>query len=248
MNGALAISGFDIVLFVVLAIVLFALLRGLRFLLGQLELGRTQREALDRALPVVETFAGLVYLLTAAPMILDENPEYAPLALVVVVGAILWVSWAAIRDVASGLVWRSGQLCREGDYVELEGLEGRVRHIGYRALTLQTPDWDEAILPYSQLSQKAIKRKAVVDGAVRHTFRVIDAGPRPLPEAIARVKRAALVHHWSSALRPPRVDLREDGLLDVTVFALSPEHGPEIETAVREAVARPGAEPGALSA
>ena len=48
------------------------------------------------------------------------------------------------------------------------------------------------------------------------------------------VWRSALNEHWTSLKRDPQIDVAPDGSLDVTVFALTPDHGPLIEQAIRK--------------
>ena len=51
-------------------------------------------------------------------------------------------------------------------------------------------------------------------------------------ELKARVRRSAMLVHWSAISRPPEVILG-DGHLEVTVYAIDPDRGPDIEAAVR---------------
>ena len=70
------LSGFDVVAFLLVGLLIFGLFRGLRVLLNRrASLSRERRANLQRAMPAVEAFAYLVYAMTALPLVLDDHPE-----------------------------------------------------------------------------------------------------------------------------------------------------------------------------
>ena len=231
------LSGFDVVAFVLVGLLIFGLFRGLRVLISRrLGLTRERRATIQRAMPAVEALAYLVYALSALPLVLDDHPEVTAIALSAVFATIIAVSWFALRDFTAGVFVKSGQLCTVGDYVRFGAIEGRVIRLDLRTLAIETRTGDEAIIPYSQLSGQSLVRTPIPDGAFRHAFAV--AAPPGLAASAAEetIRRHALCSHWSSIAREPQVERTPDGALQVTVFALSPQRGPDIEAAVRAAL------------
>lgn len=236
MNLQLDISEFGLFAVVLLAVMVFALLRWLRRMVKRLPVSLTRRGQLERALPIAETLVGLVYLLSAVPLILDQ--QYSQIARGLILLGFGYVSWFAIRDFVSGAFLKSGQLVKVGDRVQLGELRGRLTRLGYRTLSVETAGGDEAIVPYSRVSNDSIIRTPAVDGIYRHAF-VVAASPEVGDTAAGRaaIRRAALTHYWSSVVREPQIAVKDDGMFDVVVYALARDRGREIETAIRAALA-----------
>jgi small-conductance mechanosensitive channel len=238
MSTPLEISTFGLVLFVLLAILLFGLMRGLRWLLSFVPMSKAARQTINRIVPVAETIITLVYLLSAVPMVLNEHPKYTPIVLVVILVGFAWVSWFALREFINGVFFKAGLLCTVGDHVTINETSGRILEMGYRYIVLETDDGDEAIIPYSRLSRQSVVRTPHQEGECRHEFKMhLPPNPAEVSQRKLTIKSRALNCHWSSLLREPRVELLGSGLFEVTVYALDREHGPVIEAAVKDAFA-----------
>ena len=228
------VSAFGAVLFLLLAILLFGLFRLVRHLLRIAPMRKSRRSALFRIMPTIEILVGLLYILSAVPLVFKDHPDYSPVVLTIILVGVVWVSWFAIRDFMAGIFLKAGKVCRVGDQVRLDGIEGRVKHMGFRVLEVVSPGGDEIVVPYSRISRQSISRLPNVDGLARHSFRLELPPTLPSLDAKRSVWRSALNDHWISLKRDPQVDIAADGSLDVTVYALTPDHGPLIEQSIRE--------------
>lgn len=232
----LDLSNFGLVIFFVLAITLFLVIRGARHLLGLARLSRSRRAAIDKAWPVAEALIWLFFLVSGLPLIFVESPSYTP----VVVGAFMigmvWFARAAIGDFVDGVFLRASQALSHGDDVSIDGQSGTVRKLGYRALTIETRDGDEVAIPYSRISRDTIVRSTQVEGAARHTFDLPAVTSMSTTSVHAAIVRAAMDCHWSSTAREPRVEFTPNGF-EIVVFSLDCERGPDIEAAVRQVFA-----------
>ncbi len=212
-----------------------------RTLLAFLPMARARREALHRASPVLGTAAGLFYALYVTRTLLESYEgyeDYVPMALAVIVAAFVLASWFAIRDVINGMFLKAGRIATEGDHVRVGDVQGRVETMGLRTMTIETSAGDEAILPYSSIARDSIMRTPVTENSALHTFRLDLPRGLTLADAKARIRHAALRSHWSSLTRDPEIALAENNTLEVSIYALDADHGPDIEMAVRESVAR----------
>ena len=169
-------------------------------------------------------------------MVFEDHPEYSPLVLTALIAGFVWVSWFAIRDFVSGVFIKIGGVCRAGDWVRFEHLEGRVVELGYRVLEIETKDGERCFVPYSQVSRRPIGCVPTVRGLAAHAFTVAVPDVVKLPEVQQSIRAVALNHHWASLIREPRMVLNDGNQLSVTVYALTPETGPSIEAKVREAL------------
>ncbi len=216
----------------VLALVLLLVLRGLRIALRHAPVSPEQRANLEQAMPLLEVTVGAIYLVAAVREFFSSQPTAATFSTIGVVFGGLWLSRNAMMDFLTGVFLRSSGSVVVGDRVQLDGIQGRVTRLGNQLLALETSEGDEVLIPYSRLARKSVVRTPLVDGAFRHTFEI------PRPESLSardgadRVRRLALLCHWSSVARPPIIDTRGADFA-VTVFALDAERGPDIEAFVR---------------
>ena len=230
------LSTLSVVQLILLGALMFGLLRLFRHGIGLLKMAPSRRADFERVMPVLETLLAFSYIVWAVPKFFKDDPTYSAVGLGLILLGPMWVSWFAIRDYITGAFLRSGKVVSVGDLVELKELSGRVTRLGHRILAIETATGHEALIPYSQLASQSVVREPVVYGLARHSFAV---EPRSGLSAIAAreaVMRSALNHHWSSLARVPTVERNSKGALQVTVFALSAQRGPDIEAAVRRAV------------
>ena len=236
MNGWIDSAIVDVVLLAGLGVILFLVLRGLRWLLLVLPASRTRLEANERSWPVIATVAVLAYLLVAAHLLLRRNASLSAFAGALVLFAFLALSWTVLKDVVNGVFLRASRVCRVGDSVKVDDVEGRVERLGWRAMIVVTPAGHEAIIPYGRVAKGAVLRSPEQEHVAPHVFTVALAEGRALGGAKEIAQRVALLHHWASIVREPQVTLRDVGTVEVTVFALDGDHAYEIEAAVRQAL------------
>lgn len=236
--GAFEISPMGVLLFLAVGVGLFGVFQGARYLLRVARVARGRREAYATTLTVVETLVGLAYLVSAVPMLFSGRPETSPYFAALIVAVVLWVAWVAGRDLVHGVFFKAGRACRVGDRVELDGVEGRVAALGYRVLVLDQGGGKEARIPYAKAARATLTREPVDLGVTRHVFRVVPAEGVALSEAHEAARRAVFNAHWASPGHEAEVEVAPDGALEIGVYALDPLHAPDIEAAVRSALAR----------
>lgn len=248
------LDAFGLVLFVALGLVLFGLIRLLHFILGVAQLSRARRRALERALPAFETVAALFFLVGAAPLVVDEDPRTGPILVLAMLAGLAWVGRRALSDFVDGMLLKVGRGLAVGDRTRVrEGgvtHEGVVRRMGYRGVTLETARGEEVHVPFSELSGQAIVRVRADGGLARHTFSLTPPPGARVAQLHDAIEQAALACHWAVPARPPVIahvsaDERRArslgaGAVEVTVFAFAAPYAPDVEEAVRVAVAALG--------
>lgn len=231
--SSFSISVSGTLLFLLLGASLFATFRGLRFLLEMIALSKERRATLSRLLPLGEAVITLTTVFLALPWVFEDDDTYSPLVFGLLVLCLMGVSWFAIRDFVSGLFLKGGKVCQVGDQVRLDGVQGRVGKMGMRAIEITTAAGDEVIVPYSRVSRQAISRLPIIEGLARHRFNLrLLEGASPL-RAKEVAWTTALNDHWASLKRDPHIDILSDGTLDITIYALTPDHGPVMERSIR---------------
>lgn len=234
--GDINASGWDLVVVLFLAALLWALLRAARFGLDVAPLAAERREQLRRAFPLVSAIAGLLYLLFAAGLFFERYPQHFPIAVAVILGVSIAASWFAVRDLVSGIFLKAGRVCRAGDYVRVGEVQGRVQRMGHRVLVVETARGEEAIIPYSRVAREAVLRTPVGERGTLHVFELNLPGQPPVAETKRKIRESALRCHWSAIAREPEIAVLDADRFEVTVFALHPDRVREVEDAVRRAV------------
>lgn len=238
--GAFEISPMGVLLFLAVGVGLFGLFQGARYLVRVARVPRGRREAYETTLTVVETLAGLAYVVSAVPMLFSGRPETSPYFAALIVAVVLWVAWVAGRDLVHGVFFKAGRACRVGDRVALDGVEGRVARLGYRVLLLDQGGGKEVRIPYAKAARATLTREPVDLGVTRHVFRVDAPAGVPLSAAHEAARRAVFNAHWASPGHEAEIAVADDGVFEIGVYALDPLHAPDIEAAVRSALTRLG--------
>lgn len=227
---SVSITWWTLVRVIALALVLLMFVRGLRWSLAIAPISSARRATLQHALPVVELFLSAFYMVAAVQFVFASDATVSAAAVLGVVFGALWLARQPLTDLMLGVIVRSGGNVNVGDRIALDELEGRVVRMGPRVVAVRLWSGEEALIPYSRLGRDSVVRIPAVDGAHRHAFRIDAAEGRTAEE----VQRLALLCHWSSPAREPSVELRDDGSLEVAVFALEAGRGREVERFVRE--------------
>lgn len=220
------------------AAALVFVLAAARRLLDLVPMSAERRDFVTRAAPALGAVIVLLYAVFAAGVLIGDAPGVGRIATAAVILLVIAAAWPALRDVASGVVLRSGRACRIGDYVRIGGIHGRIQSLGLRTLTLDTSNGDEAIVPYTRVVRETLFREPAQEHAAHHVFQLDVPAGSTLSLLKERVRIAALHSHWHSVARDPQMSLVGDRMIEVTVFPIHPDRGPDIESAVLRALGR----------
>ena len=211
-----------------------------------LPMSRSAQQKVHAWLPVVGVTVIVLYVGVVIDWLLGGSMRWLVPMLIVIVPVA--ASWGAIRDMVDGLVVRSSDTYRIGDYLELDGLEGRVSDLGWRYLVLETRDSTVATVPYSRLAAAIVQRAPRAEHAHFHTFRIDCPDVLPIPEVKRAIHRALLLSPWCLYKRAPEVRVVA-GEIEVVVGLVDADHEVEAEAVARNAIAamtrRMSAAPGA---
>lgn len=235
MNDYILRAGLDVAFLVLGAVALIAVLKALTRLLSALPLPPSVRTNLGRGAPVLGLTVVIAYIAFAALLISMREPLFA-WVLAALVALLIVFAWSPLYDLMAGVAFRAGRVCQVGDHVSVGDVEGRVVRLGSRVLVLRTRSGDEAVLPYGKIHRNTLRRTQSVPGAHVHSFVVEGAPLEELPTLRRRLIEAALRCPWSAVLHDPKVEQRQDGRLEVSVFALHADYAPLVEAAVRRAL------------
>jgi hypothetical protein len=229
-------SGLSLALALLGAFILAALLRSTSKVIYWLPMSRRGLSRARQWLPVVATSVSILYVVVAARWLLNDIP-YRDLIPAAVLLLMVAASWKGIRDATDGLFLRATGACRPGDYVQLDGLAGRIRDLGWRFMTLETSEGHVATIPYGQVARSSLRRLPEVKHGLLHVFRLELPVFVALPLVKRGILRAALLCPWCVPKRTARIRTLEQGkALEVTLALVDADHATEAEEVIREAV------------
>jgi small-conductance mechanosensitive channel len=195
-----------------------------------------RRAQYHRALPLIELGLVAAAILAVAALVLDAGPAALPLVFAAVLAVILGAGWFAVRDLISGAVLRAEDAYEPGQWIRVDGVEGRIREVGLRTLEVELEDGTRVRIPYTRMAGTPLVRAGRTEDASGHTF-AIDLPPELGPVRMLPIIRAAARNcFFVSATRDPEVHVTsgsEGHSYHVTVFALDRSFLSEAEAAIR---------------
>jgi small-conductance mechanosensitive channel len=243
MNQHALFTALDFAMLVLLGAGLALVLVLLRAVLRLIPMNRSLRALTDRAAPVVGLAMAIAYLGFVIRLLFREERQLVSALLALLIVALVALGWGSIRDLVAGVVVKAGQSLRIGDHVRVGDVGGRIVALGYRVVTVETPDGEQAIVPFHTLSKGIVQRSQAAGSAHVHVFTLPASGRLSLAEIKQAASEAALRCHWASVVHPPKFEVDENGKLEMTVYALHPDYALEIESAVRHATSAMTASP-----
>ncbi len=229
--------GFEVVMLLGGAALLVLLVGAIRAVVEIIPVTRARREAFRRGLPMLATGLAVLYAVVCVRVLFAARPGFAAVGTGVVLLGFGVLVYGPMRDVISGVVLEAGRVCQVGDHVRLDELHGRIIKMGLRVLVLETSEGEEAVIPYSRVARERLLRTSGVESVSPHVFRVRAPASLSLAETKSLIRKEALLVHWSAISRVPEVSVAAEGI-EVTVYAVDGDRGPDIEAMVRRALSR----------
>jgi potassium efflux system protein len=139
-----------------------------------------------------------------------------PLTVFTFVGGALAIGFGfgaqnILNNFISGLILLVERPIKLGDIVDVEGVRGRVTHIGSRCCQVRRFDGIDMLIPNSSFLEKNVTNWTLSDRHLRCTVTVGIAYGSPIRAAVALVERAAAEHPRTLKEPGPEVYLEEFG-------------------------------------
>lgn len=234
---ALSISPLELFLLFGGGVLLYLLIRVVRWGFPLLPIAPSLRARLSKMSPLAELVVWMIYVTSALAWSLKGNPQMRMIALAGLVVLVLLALWFAIRDYLSGVILRIEGHIAPDDEITVGDASGHVLALRARGVELEQAHGDTLFVPYRHVRDaKLLKRRRKL-AVARHTF-VIDIPASVTPtDARACIHEATLLSHWISPSDAPRIAALDHDTLEVTIYTLSDTHVADVESVVRDALA-----------
>lgn len=131
-----------------------------------------EHEFIERFVMFFKAIVYAIAILMAISFIAVEPQVFVALLLTVGIGIIVMFS-DVLRNLGSELYVRNIKAFREGDWVEVDGIQGRVSRMGSLGVILETLKRERVFVPYSKISHTTVVNRMSTYGlSLRLTVKV----------------------------------------------------------------------------
>ena len=150
------ISAFPLIELLLGIIIIFFFLRILRITLLRIIKRAKHISKINRYFSIFELFTWLLYLIWILPHFFDINTSLGIILSLVLVIAILLISWYAGKDFISGFIIKSNTGFKLNARIKTDDIDGVIIEFYLRNLKLLNDDGGKLLIPYSNLIGKNI--------------------------------------------------------------------------------------------
>ena len=227
-----------ILLVVVVALLLWGALIGLRRIPAMLSLSPALQAKIRSVLPAVSLTAWLLYIVWAVNTLIAVD-EHATIVIVIALSmVVLLFGWFVLRDLVAGIVFVARHPSLRGVYIETAGQAGKVLRTGILGLQLRGDGGETVSLPYSALAGGVLVEHPPQRTAEEFRLRVAIPGEANGDETIELLRKRLLLSPWVNAAKPPTVQVSGSGqerVADIVYSSLNEEQALHVEESLRKA-------------
>lgn len=231
-------AGLNLLWLLLVGLLLVAFLAALRGALALVPLNRKRHNLVEGAIPLIASLTGFAYLLYSLRLLFGDQPQYLPLVLGLATVMVIGASWFAVRDLISGVLLKSGRVCKVGDRIRIADVDGVIQHMGLRLMAIESESGGVALVPYSKIASESVIRAPSRGSVLPHVFQVKVPPSITMSQARSALRMAISQCHWASLVREPELTVLSEKTYEVTVFSIAVERSAEIEAAARASLAK----------
>jgi small-conductance mechanosensitive channel len=223
--------------FLIIGILLFLALRLVQKGLTVYTLKKQINPYIRRLFPIIEFSVWMGFLIWGARHVFQTGIAGSIALLVLIVGILTWAGSFVVKDWIAGVVFKAEDRYRVDDIVCFHNTRGRLKHLGYRSLTIETDDGSTVEIPYSALVRESAIEKIPRESACA-MFKLPVPSQMPFPDARQRLRAVAMSAPWSSLNRSPNIRLveREEThyTVEVAAYLIDQRYAPHVEAYVKQ--------------
>lgn len=191
------------------------------------------RDLLLRSLPLAEFVVWITFAFWAAANVFAGLPIGGLVQSVMAVVLVAVLGWYVLRDFLNGILLKSENDFRKGQFIKTSFVSGRILSLGYRALQLETDKGEKVRIPYSRLAEGVITRPPQKGQSHTHMLSLAIQPDQERPLLTAEVLRELVNMPWVIAEDDPAANLNQDAegkpLLEIKFSVIKEEHAMLVE-------------------
>lgn len=238
------LSQFTIIKVLVMAIALFFILKLFGRIAKFVFVKRIYRLYFQRYYPILETFVWLLFILWSIDQIFKDRLYYSISLILIILIALIWISWFAIRDFIAGIIFKTQDVYEPEQRIKITEFEGRLKSIGYLSLEIEVDSGEIIKFPYSKITGVIHSISNPEEHSNHYRF-VIETTRSDNPKAIVGYLRQLILNSpWTLLTKDPQIQLLEESnkhfMFEIIVYSVSKEFTRQIEDDVKSAAVKAG--------
>lgn len=225
--------------FILIGIILLLLFRVIRYSLPLFARENKQRDYISRQLPVIETILWFLFLSWFTFRFAQKLELYALIVAGFLFILIFWFARFFLRELIAGIIFKSGDRYKKGDFITTSEHSGRIYRFGIDSLEVENAKGQIVFIPYSKLVGDAIHmRSEGADKASGHSFRLTVIGEKNLAQLEQEIQLFALTLPWININKTAQISLicqdANQIELNITIYLIDRNFAIEAEKSFQE--------------
>lgn len=231
-------SLFEIVGFAAISLILFLIIKGLKYGLPFLIKQPDHKKKLHKYFGFFELFFWLIYTVFVIQQLSNSNQMYALGLFLLLMLAGFWVFWYYIKNYIGGGAFRLNHQFEINDTVQIGEYQGKIVGTGNYRLELESESGEIIYIPYSRLNDEVIVKLQPGEMVLSHSFTMSTPADKTTTQKMDEIRFAVLSLPYASLKKTPQIKLfHEDAnqyVFELIVYTLEKEYFYKIEQEIRK--------------
>ncbi len=234
-------SAFPVLSLLLLGLVVYFVLRLLRFAIPYVAKNRNLREWLGQYFSLFELFVWVIFALWFLPYLMRKN-IYAGAGLgLILIAIFIWIAWFGLRNLIAGFIFKSNSGLKLGEHIQIGEQKGIIVKLDYRNIVLDTANGNMVSMAYSQIMHLPVIKISSNEKRHSTTFELHTAKTDNIQKLTQDIIAKILIHPRCSLNEQPKVELlqeqRDQMIFSVKIFAVENKYLSVMEEYIKGAFA-----------
>jgi len=230
-------SAFPVMSLILLGLLVFFVLRILRFSIPYLSKKRKLKEWLNQYFSLFELSVWVVFALWFLPKLMHKH-IYAGIGLgFILLAVFIWIAWFGLKNLIAGFIFKSTNGLKVGQQIRIGDQAGVILKLGYRNIVLDTANGNMLSLSYSQIIGLPLIKVNSTDQRHSKSFELQATKTDNILKLSNEIKAKILMHPRCSLTEQPKVELIQEQeqkmLFRIKIYALEHKYLSVIEEYIK---------------
>jgi small-conductance mechanosensitive channel len=221
-----SIFQFSIIVFLMVGALIFIFFRLFRYMMQFIRLPVQQVEFFNKYLPVAELIVWIIFLLWSIQYLGSRGQLISLVPFLVFIILILYLSWYSLKDITTGVIFKTGKTHHINDHISVAGITGKITAMGMRNLEIEDYSGQIVTIPYSKIVGNIMLKSYPSQSLLSHNFRMkitVDENT-DIFSTVENIRTSILTLPWSSQKKEPKIIFEKESkgffMLSITIFSL----------------------------
>lgn len=235
-----SIFQFSIIVFLMVGALIFIFFRLFSYMMQFVRLPIHQVEFFNKYLPVAELIVWIIFLLWSIQYLGSRGQLITLVPFLVFIILILYLAWYSLKDITTGVIFKTGKTHHINDHISVAGITGRITAMGMRNIEIEDYSGQIVTIPYSKIVGNIMLKSYPSQSLLSHNFRMKIAANEntDIFRTIDNMHISILTLPWSSQKKEPKISIELETdqyyTLSITIFSLDESYFKRTEKYLQE--------------